>query len=191
MWVRPLNSMRWPAGKCLPLHFQPLPDSVCNTYMFQEDSPFAHSPFAQEGQGNLSKLLSPSSTHIFSYQMLWKAGHGSHQHHHPRPPGPTPILILPRQIHRWRKLYCTPYCPFPPGQKEHLREYAVHWLQETEGRERPHSHQLPRTPAHWLGTGIPCILSCYFIVSFYISILISFYRFYTFVFNSALLGKGS
>ena len=29
-----IPSMRWPAGKCLHWHFQPLPDPVCNTYMF-------------------------------------------------------------------------------------------------------------------------------------------------------------
>ena len=51
--------------------------------------------------------------------------YGSNQHHHPRHPGPTPIHIPPQQIHGRCNLYCTPHCPFPPGQKEHLLENAV------------------------------------------------------------------
>jgi hypothetical protein len=31
--------------------------------------------------------------------------------------------------YRWCSLYCTQHCPFPPGQKEHLCENAIHWLQ--------------------------------------------------------------
>ena len=89
------QSMSWPAGKCLHWHFQPLPDPVSNTYMFQADH---HSPCTQECQGNLSKWLMPRSTHICSHEMLWKAGHGSHQHQYPRQSGPIPIHIQPQQI---------------------------------------------------------------------------------------------
>ena len=60
--------------------------------------------------------------------MLWKTGHNSHQHH-PRNPRPTLICIPPQQIYRWHNLYCTPHCLFPSGQKEHLCDNAVHWLQ--------------------------------------------------------------
>jgi hypothetical protein len=31
-----------------------------------------------------------------------------------------PIHIPPQQIHRSCNLYCTPHCPFPPEQEEHL-----------------------------------------------------------------------
>jgi hypothetical protein len=50
-------------------HFQPLPDPVCNTfmYMFQADH---HSPCIQEHQGYLSKWLFPHSTHICSHERL-------------------------------------------------------------------------------------------------------------------------
>ena len=54
---------------------------------------------------------------------------GSHHRHYPGNPRPTPICISPQQIHRWCKLYCTTHCPFTPGQKEHLCENTIHWLQ--------------------------------------------------------------
>ena len=70
MWVRPLNwsTFTRPKGQrdyqdvytehaltnCLHWHFQPVPDPVCNTYMFQADH---HSPCAQEHQCNLPKWL--------------------------------------------------------------------------------------------------------------------------------------
>ena len=99
---------------------------VCNTNMFQADH---HSPCDQVHEGNLLKWLQTRSIHICSHEVLWKAGIGSHQHHYPKYPRPTPICIPPKQIHRWWNLYCTPHCPFTPGQKEHLCENAVHWLQ--------------------------------------------------------------
>jgi hypothetical protein len=67
--------------------------------------------------------------HICSPEVLWKAGHGSHQHHYPRNTRPTPICIPPQQIHGLRNLYYTPHCPLPPGQEEHLCDNAIHWLQ--------------------------------------------------------------
>ena len=48
-------------------HFQPLPDWVCNTYMFQADH---HSPCAQGSEGNLPKWLLPHSTHVGSHEVL-------------------------------------------------------------------------------------------------------------------------
>ena len=102
------QSMSWPAGKCLHWYF--LPDPVCSAYMVQADH---HSPCVQERQGNLSKLLLPHNTHIYSHEMLWKAGRS----------------ISPQHIHRWCNLYCTPHYPFPPGQKEHICDNAIHWLQ--------------------------------------------------------------
>jgi hypothetical protein len=38
---------------------------------------------------------------------------------------PLQFALPPQQIHRC-SLYCTPHCPFPPGQKEHLCENAIH-----------------------------------------------------------------
>ena len=67
-------SMLWLAGGFCLCHFQPLPDQVCTTYMFQADH---HSPCAQERQGILSKWISPHSTRICCHEMLWKAVHGS------------------------------------------------------------------------------------------------------------------
>ena len=92
------------------------PSWVCDTNMFQADQ---HSPCAEEYWGNLPKWLPTSSTHVCSNDVLWKAGQGSHQHHHSRNPRTTPICIPPQQIHRWCNLYCTPHCPFPPGQNKH------------------------------------------------------------------------
>ena len=122
----PGRVLRACADNCIHWHFQPLPDPVCKTYIFQADH---HSPCAQEHHGNLFKLSSPRSTHICSYEIIWKSGHDTHQHHYPRNTRPTPICIPPQQIHRWCNLYCTPHWPFPPGQKEHLRKNVVHWLQ--------------------------------------------------------------
>ena len=72
-----------------------------------------HIPCAQGSQGNLPKWLPPRGTHVSSHEVLWKAGHGSHQQHPPGHPRPTPIRIPPKQIHRWlnqnvRKLSETP-----------------------------------------------------------------------------------
>ena len=120
------QSMRRPTGKCLHWHFQPLPDRIYNTYMFQEDH---HSPCAQGSQSNLPKWLPPLSTHVGNLEVLWKAGHGSHQQHPPGSLDPLQFAIPPQQIHRWHNLNHTPHCPFPPGQQEHLCENAVHWLQ--------------------------------------------------------------
>ena len=38
-----------------------------NTYMFQIDH---HSPFGQDSEGNLRKLLPPRSTHVGSHEVL-------------------------------------------------------------------------------------------------------------------------
>ena len=131
MWARPLNrltftklratritrtctqSMHGPTGNCLHWHVQPLPDRVFHTYMFQTDH---DSPSA-------------GSIHVSSHEVLWKTDHCSHQHHHSGNARPTPICIPPQLIHRWCNLNCTPHCPYPPGQKEHLCENAVHWPQ--------------------------------------------------------------
>jgi hypothetical protein len=42
---------------------------------------------------------------------------------------PLQFAFMSHQIHRWCSLYCTSHCPFTPGQKEHLCENAIHWLQ--------------------------------------------------------------
>ena len=89
---------------------------VCKTNMFQADH---HSPCVQEHQGNLPKWLANRNTRLYPWSAI--------QHHYPRNPRPTPICILPKQIYRWCNLYCTPHFPFPPGQKEHLRENYIHW----------------------------------------------------------------
>ena len=68
-------------------------------------------------------------TWLTSITASGKTGHGSHQHQHAENYRPTPIRIPPQQIHRWCNLNRTPHCPFPPGQKEHLCENAVDWLQ--------------------------------------------------------------
>ncbi|CDQ93215.1 unnamed protein product [Oncorhynchus mykiss] len=40
----------------------------------------------------------------------------------------TTIVPVPKntKIHRLCNLYCTPQCPFPLGQKDHLCENAIH-----------------------------------------------------------------
>ena len=57
-----------------------------NTSMFQANH---HSPCDQESEGNLPKWLLPRSTLVGSHEVLWKAGHGSHQNHHPGITRPT------------------------------------------------------------------------------------------------------
>ena len=86
MWVRTLKQVNVNKPDGLPGSvFQACSDlyltrSVITTCSNQTNT----SPFTQERQDNLSKWLSPCSTHICSHEMLWKAGHGSHQQHHPR-----------------------------------------------------------------------------------------------------------
>ena len=65
--------------------------TVCNTYMFQADH---HSPCAQEHQGNMPKWPPTRSTHVCSHEVLWKAGHGSHQHPYSSNPRHTEHLPL-------------------------------------------------------------------------------------------------
>ena len=95
-WARRITrtctqSMLGPTVKCLHWRFQPLPDRVCNTYMFQADR---HSPCAQGSEGNLPKLLPP----VALISVAMKCFEGSHQQHPPRHPRTTPICLPPQQI---------------------------------------------------------------------------------------------
>ena len=137
MWCDVRNLSGWPRGEVVTFVFTLLVSMHEWHYGVDKDNGFfypwmSHCIIGELGHRNVRyrpKRYWWRSTHICSFEMLWKAGHGSHQHHHPRHPLPTLICIPPQQIHRWCNLHCTPQCPLPPGQEEHLCENAVHWLQ--------------------------------------------------------------